>query len=110
MSIPATSLSGAWNGITASGWGSPGFRVPEQATEPLHRVLSLFIAVRITLQNSLNVFAPRPVLEHCDTFRTITAGRNDRSPALFVGGIEGSSKNRTRLPRSWCQPNSLSNR
>ncbi len=64
----------------------------------------------MTLLNALNVRAPPSVWEQCDTFRAITAGRKARSAALFVGGIAGSSRDRTRLPRSWCQPSSLSNR
>ena len=49
-------------------------------------------------------------LVHCDTFRAITAGRNARSTQLFVGSIDGSSKNRSSDPASSHRPNSLSNR
>src|SRR3974377_237818 len=42
MSIPTTSLPDSRNGITSSGRGSPGFRTAELATEPLHRIPSLF--------------------------------------------------------------------
>jgi hypothetical protein len=42
--------------------------------------------------------------------RAITAGRRARATRWFVGSNRGSSKNRTRVPRSWCQPSSWSRR
>src|SRR2546425_4679528 len=67
-------------------------------------------SVRMTLVNAAKVWAPRAFLEHCDTLRAITAGRSALSARLLVGSMRGSSRKRSRLPRSLCHPNSLSSR
>src|ERR1019366_2777812 len=58
----------------------------------------------MTLVNPAKASAPRSFLEPWESLRTITAGRRDRSPRLFVGSMAGSCRNSSTLPRSCCRP------
>ena len=53
----------------------------------------------MTLVQASNARVPRAVFVHCDVFLAITAGEV-RSARLFVGSIDGSSRNRTSEPVS----------
>ena len=57
-----------------------------------------------TLVQASKAAVPRAVFVQCDTFRAITAGREARSARLFVGSIDGSSRNRSSEPSSWHRP------
>ena len=63
--------------------------------------------VLITLVKAEKASAPPTFFEQCDTFRAITAPRSALSARLLVGSMLGSSRKRSRLPRSWCQPSSF---
>src|ERR1051325_2060652 len=67
-------------------------------------VLAFFAMVRITVVKAANAWAPRLVLEHCETLRAITAGRSARSARLLVGSMAGLWRNRNTWPRSCCKP------
>jgi hypothetical protein len=56
--------------------------------------------VRTTLVNAVKACAPLPVFEQCETLRAITAGCSTLSARLLVGSTRGSTKKRSRLPRS----------
>ena len=63
--------------------------------------------VLITLVNVLKASAPTSFLEQCDAGLAITTTRSTRPARSFVDSGAGTSRNRSRYPRAFCQPVSV---